>query len=545
MRPIAALAIVLALASSLQAAPAPAPVAEISDPNVPDGPLRVRVRGGSVPVEHFAGTRYARIAIDGPTTIEITSPVPIGSAVLLPSRLGLVPVVRGRVLKFSLASVRDVIVQVDNLEPLALFADTVLTLPRAPGAAVHIPRGHGRRARAAARAAMRAAARAVREPGRSVVEFGADPTGRRLATRAFQTAIDSLSGGGDTLRVPAGVFRTGGLSIRRALTLWLAPGARIVGSEDPADYAVPPGAVEPDLRGAFDAATRGTRLSYTQLILIANANGVTIAGRGTIDGSGAALRRLGRHPMLLRVMDSRRVRVEDVILRNPAGWNSHVLRSEDVVFRRVRLLGDPAELNNDGIDPDGSRRVWIDGCFVSTGDDAVAIKSTGHGGAATDVDTVLVHDCVLRTRKSAMKIGTESRCAAMRAITFARNDVIEADRAISLYCRDQARIERIVFEDNRVDGWTPGGTAQVIDAEVRPRDGPPGVIRDVRIRDLWVSQPAPVASSLRGLDAQHPIAGVRFEGVVIAGRPCASAAALPLKTNAFARDVMFAASAPR
>jgi hypothetical protein len=141
-----------------------------------------------------------------------------------------------------------------------------------------------------------------------------------------------------------------------------------------------------------------------------------------------------------------------------------------------------------------------------------------------------------------MKIGTESRCQVMRKIVFARNDILSCDRAISLYCRDQAQFDELGFDDNRIEGWAPGGTAQVIDAEVRPRDGPPGSIRNVVIRNLRIDTPAPAPSSLRGLDADHPIENVRFEAVTIGDRVCRSAADLPLRTNAYVRGVTFVAA---
>jgi hypothetical protein len=495
-----------------------APVPEISDPNQPP-PLVVRVGGATARLEHYADVRYARVAIAHPLPVEITAPAPIQNARIYPSRLGLTATVRGRVLKFTLAQVRDVAIQVDRYEPLYFFADTDI---------VRLSQRVRR-------------AKPPREPGRSVLEFGADPSGRRLSTRAFQNAIDSLAGHGDTLRVPAGTFRTGGLRIAGAMTLLLQPGARIQASSDPADYPIPAGAVEP----GSDVGTRGTRLSYTQLIHVTGASDVNIVGRGTIDGAGEALRALGRRTILLRIQDSRRVRVEGVILRDPAGWNSHVLRSEDVTFHRVRLLSDRTQLNNDGIDPDGSKRVTIDSCFIDTGDDAVAIKSTGHAGAPTDVGDIVIRDCLLRTRKSAMKVGTESRCSLMQGILFARNDIIEADRAISLYCRDQAKFSGLAFDDDWVEGWLPNAAAQIIEAEVRPRDGPPGSIENVVIRNLRVAAPAPAPSSLRGLDADHPIADVRFEYLTVGDRVCRSAADVPLKTNAYVRGVSFVTVAPR
>ncbi len=74
-------------------------------------------------------------------------------------------------------------------------------------------------------------------------------------------------------------------------------------------------------------------------IVIENAKDVSLTGRGTIDGSGAFLRNLtGESGRLLAIRDSSNVTVEGLILRNARAWHTHIIRSEHITMRNVKVL---------------------------------------------------------------------------------------------------------------------------------------------------------------------------------------------------------------
>ena len=73
----------------------------------------------------------------------------------------------------------------------------------------------------------------------NVRDYGASGDGRTLDTRAIQSAIDACrQAGGGTVYVPAGDYVTGSLFLASHLTLHLDAGARLLGSQDVADYPV-------------------------------------------------------------------------------------------------------------------------------------------------------------------------------------------------------------------------------------------------------------------------------------------------------------------
>jgi hypothetical protein len=350
----------------------------------------------------------------------------------------------------------------------------------------------------------------------SVLDHGADPGGQALSTGAIQAAIDQAPPGA-TVVLPPGHYRSGSLFVRSGVTLQLEAGALLQASGDPAHF-------EP-LQNAF--------------IVVENAANVTLQGRGTIDGSGAYLRHLtGKSGRLLAIRDSKRVLVADLILRNPRAWHTHIIRSEHVTVRNVKVLTDRDVFNTDGINPDSSRHVLVENSFFYCGDDAVAVKSTDRQGRFEDVYDITVRNNIMLTKKSALKVGTETHAAEMRDIRFINNQVIESDRGMALYARDGTHMHNIRFVGNRFERPYPDYQQRLIDFRITERHGR-SRISDVLIKDNIADERWAQASLIRGLAGDAGISGVVFENLVYAGRQCRSPQELGLEIGPHAKDISF------
>jgi hypothetical protein len=355
----------------------------------------------------------------------------------------------------------------------------------------------------------------------SVEEMGIRGDDSGLQTEAIQKAIDTLSAKpeGGVLYFPQGCYRTGTISVRSGVTLYLAPGSRIQGSDDPADYPVDPGTEEKPHR---------TQDIRSRLILFDHVEGAAILGRGEIDGMGQIIRpRYRRVPNLIRVRHSRNVRLEGVLLRRSAGWNTHIFHSDDVRVHDVKSFSNWS----DGLDVDNSRNVTVEDVFISSQDDAFVIKSTGFAGRAQHVYDITLRDAVLWTEKSCVKIGTETLADVMERITFDNVTVADARGALVIYLRDGAVLRNLVYRDITVDR-----TRRAIEWEITRRHGA-GRIEHVVLADIHLARPAP--SILRGLDADHPIEGITVEGFKIAGKPVRDLESAGIETNEYVIDLRF------
>ena len=99
-------------------------------------------------------------------------------------------------------------------------------------------------------------------------------------------------------------------------------------------------------------------------------------------------------PQLLQLYNCQGVTIEGVKITNSPFWCVHLLKSENIICRNLRY--DAKLVNNDGIDPECSRNVLIEGVEFNNGDDNVAIKS-GRGTPR----------CLLRTSLSATAISRD------------------------------------------------------------------------------------------------------------------------------------------
>ncbi|MBE0659780.1 MAG: hypothetical protein IH602_18955 [Bryobacteraceae bacterium] len=214
-------------------------------------------------------------------------------------------------------------------------------------------------------------------------------------TPELQKLIDAAAAhGGGTVLIPPGRHVTGTLMMRSNVRLWLEPGAVIEGSRNLADYKVLAGPV------------RGYTDNYTDKSLIhaEDAVNVSIEGRGTIDGQGAAFKGPYKvRPYMIRMIRCRDVSISGVTIKDSPMWVQHYLCCDGVAIRGITVRS-YVNQNNDGIDIDSSSRVRISDCDISSGDDAIVLKST----TMEPCRDVTVTNSTLSSHCNAFKLGTET-----------------------------------------------------------------------------------------------------------------------------------------
>ncbi|MHC4496707.1 MAG: glycoside hydrolase family 28 protein, partial [Planctomycetota bacterium] len=207
---------------------------------------------------------------------------------------------------------------------------------------------------------------------------------------AIQKAIDQCSSdGGGTVYFPPGTFLSGTIYMKTGVTLKLDAGCTLLGSKDLKDY--------PPTVQAFRSYTD----NYTDKSLIygENLDKIAIIGRGTIDGQGRSFKGPYKvRPYIIRFIQCRNVTVQDVTIRNSPMWVQHYMACDDVRITGVTVRS-RVNHNNDGINIDSCRRVIISDCNISSGDDAIVLKST----SARICRDVTVSNCVVSSRCNALK----------------------------------------------------------------------------------------------------------------------------------------------
>jgi polygalacturonase len=228
-----------------------------------------------------------------------------------------------------------------------------------------------------------------------VRDCGAKADGETLSTKAIQEAIDQCAAdGGGTVYLAPGTFLSGTIYMKTGVTLKLDSGCTLLGSADLKDY--------PPTVQAFRSYTD----NYTDksLIYAENVERIAVTGAGIIDGQGRSFEGPYKvRPYIIRFIQCRNVTVKDVTIRNSPMWVQHYLACDDVRITGVTVRS-RVNHNNDGINIDSCRRVVISDCNISSGDDAIVLKST----SARICRDVAVSNCVVSSNCNALKMGTES-----------------------------------------------------------------------------------------------------------------------------------------
>ena len=152
---------------------------------------------------------------------------------------------------------------------------------------------------------------------------------------------------------------------------------------------------------------------------------------------------------MVEIFNCKNVRVEDVTFENASGWTFRPIECDTVIIRGLKIRNPVIGPNTDGIDLTCCRNVSISDCDISTGDDAICLKSEGPYGVMGLSRNITITNCVLTCCCNGLKFGTATR-GGYENITFTNSR--NSQRRRSAECaRDQRHRDR--DGRRRMGGW--------------------------------------------------------------------------------------------
>ncbi|MBC2608068.1 glycoside hydrolase family 28 protein [Pelagicoccus albus] len=387
-----------------------------------------------------------------------------------------------------------------------------------------------------------------------VTEFGAVGDGETMNTEAIQSAIDAaVEAGGGTVVLPEGVFASGSIFLKDGVGLHLEKGAVLQGSQDIEDY--------PKLNTRIEGHFEPWRMA------LVNAQHVTqlrITGEGVLDGNGEPFwaafwqRREEdpnctnlevERPRLMFIDQCQDVLIKGLSLKDSGFWNVHVYRSQDVTIEGLSIVspnGTPPDRapSSDGIDIDSCQRVTIRDCFITVGDDCIAIKGTKGPKALEDkssppVEDVLIENCTFGSGHGVVTLGSEA--TIVRNVVVRDCEVTGWNKLVRLKLRPDTpqTYENLLFENIKFEGG--GGIFDVKPwtqfFDLKGEEPPHSMVRNVTVRNVtgwtgkWGELMGNPLDTVKNITVENldmkieneaitlgPVDGLKFRNVVVNGK---------------------------
>ncbi len=405
-----------------------------------------------------------------------------------------------------------------------------------------------------------------------ITRYGANPNSSEPATAAFARAIAAAkAAGGGTVYVPAGHYISGPIELVSHLRLDFGPGSVVefpaqklpltwarqqgvetltpvplIGGHDLEDVTITGTGtlvssnadwikLHPRELGEANHAVSNEYATGKQMSDVGSANGPNwerllsdleahkTIPRAEYEAAGEELR-----PSFVRLMNSKRVLIEDVHFEGSPMWTVHLLYTEWATVRNVVIETYPG-VHTDGIVVDSSRFVHLTDDYIDTGDDGIVIKSGKDADGLRvnrPTEDVTITGCTVHHAHGAVTIGSETS-GSVRNIVAANITAVDTEAGIRIKSR---RGRGGVVSDLRFSNWTMRNVGRAIEVtnfyrmegekpnldEAQPVNAGTPRFRDIAINGLTIDG----AKQLVVIDGlpESPIGGLRLTDVVGSGQ---------------------------
>jgi len=386
-------------------------------------------------------------------------------------------------------------------------------------------------------AVLLAAGCAWAQPVFNVKEYGA--TGRKQdnARPAIQQAIDACGkAGGGTVYVPPGDYTSGQLHLRSGVRLYLEAGATLFASLEGREFDSPKSAaliygedlhnIAIEGRGTLDGQASYVWLptDFLDYYILPNQRLMEATGKPLMRSFPAGHNKETVYPRLVLLLRCEDVRIAGLKFLRSRSWTINPYACKRLTIDGVYIYSNQKEaVWADGIDPDGCQDVRISNSTIETGDDALVFYSADIWGPALPTENVTVTNCRLSSASAALKF-CDGNANAVRHVVIDNIVITNSNRGLAFMVFDGGIVEdvaisNVTIETHRFDWfwWGDGDPIHFnikrrseVDGTKRENEPPPGIIRNVIIRDVIAHGMG--TSAING----HPnswLEGIRLEDI--------------------------------
>lgn len=225
----------------------------------------------------------------------------------------------------------------------------------------------------------------------------------------------------------------------------------------------------------------------------------------------------------IRLSHSRNVTVENLIFINPPHYTVFLGDSEDVVIRDIKTFS--CEGWSDGVDMMSCRNVLVDGGFLRTSDDCIAIYGSRWDNRGDSRNITVRNLSVWADVAHPLMIGThgahEENGDVIEDIYFENIDILEHHEfqpeylgAMCINAGDKNVVRNVNYSNIRIEPFAHG---KVLDFQVKQNKdynpAPGRLISGVHLEQIYVtSGPGEETSCISGYDEQNYVENIEIKG---------------------------------
>lgn len=359
----------------------------------------------------------------------------------------------------------------------------------------------------------------------NAVEYNIVPDGTTDNTKAFKELTEKVGlDGGGIIFLPTGKYVTGSICLESNTTLFISPGAVILGSEKKENYLSLKDKNLGDYGENFNLGLVGA----------VNAENITITGGGTIDGRGYNWwhdPENQNRPRAVQPINCSKVIIRDIKIINSAMWTVHPLCCNNVTIDAITIKNPSDSPNTDGINPESCQNVHISNCYIDVGDDCVTIKAgteEENFKKSMPCENITVTNCTMLNGHGGVVIGSEMSGGVRNVVV--NNCVFNGtDRGVRIKTRRLRGgcLEDMMFSNIIMDKvWVPVCINEyyfcncdrsdefLFSEEEKPVTEKTPVIKNININNISAKNACVSAIYMKGLP-ELPISGITLSNISI------------------------------
>jgi hypothetical protein len=250
----------------------------------------------------------------------------------------------------------------------------------------------------------------------------------------------------------------------------------------------------------------------------------------------------------IRLSHAKNIEIEGIHFINPPHYSVYIGGSDNVQIKDIKSFS--CEGWSDGIDMMSSKNVIVDGVFLRTSDDCIAIYGRRWDYNGNTVNVLIQNSVLWADVAHPTNIGCHGDYHndgnVIEKICFRNLDILEHHEpqssclgCMNINVGDKNIVRDVLYENIRVEKFEHG---KLLDLQIicGGYNLVPGkIIEDIHFKDIFYDGVGEVTAVINGVDEERKVQNITFDNLVIRGKRILTAEQGNIQIGEFAENIIF------